>query len=382
MHQNSSLPHLLSSCDLGGLTLKNRVVMAPLTRGRAGKENIANELMAEYYAQRASAGLLITEGTFISKEAIGWNQAPGIWSDEQGEAWKGVVDTVHGHGTPIFLQLWHTGRASHSDFLDGNLPVAPSAVRHEGDKIATPSGEEKEHETPRALDEGEIPRVVGDYLEAAKKAKAAGFDGVEIHSANGYLLDQFLQSKTNQRTDDYGGSVENRFRLLREVVEACQEVFPANRIGVRISPNGSFNDMGSKDYRETFTYVVKQLSQYDLGYLHAIDGLAFGFHELGDPMTLEEIRSHYSGRVMGNCGYERDDAEQRIADGHADLIAFGRPFISNPDLVERFTNDWEFNERGSQETWYSPGKEGYTDFPTYAEAKADDDSELVEEVRS
>ncbi len=375
---SNQISHLLSPLQWDGLSLANRVVMSPMTRARAGEEMIANELMAKYYAQRSSAGLIISEGTFISKEAVGWWQAPGIWSDEQVTGWKKVTTAVHGHDTPMFLQLWHTGRASHSDFLDGEPPVAPSAIRHAGDKIRTSSGEKKAHETPRALETDEVRRVVDDYRNAAENAKLAGFDGVEIHAANGYLIDQFLQSKTNHRVDQYGGTVENRFRFLREIVEACKDVWPSQRIGVRISPNGSFNDMGSPDYRETFTYVAEQLSDYELAFLDVIDGLKFGFHKLGEPMTLEEFRGVYSGRLMGNCGYEREDAERRIADGHADLIAIGRPFISNPDLVERFANDWEFNEPAKADVWYSFDAKGYVDFPNYEEAQQ---GELSESVR-
>ena len=244
--------------------------MSPLTRGRAGKVLVANELMAEYYTQRASAGLIISEGTFVSPEAVGWLHAPGIWSDEQTDGWRRVTDVVHQHDGMMFCQLWHTGRASHSDFHGGDLPVAPSPVRHNGTPILTPSGQEKEHETPRALETDEIPRLVEDYRKAAENAKHAGFDGVEIHSANGYLLDEFLQTKTNHREDQYGGSIDNRFRLLREILEAVQTVFPSSRIGVKLSPNGNFNDMGSPDYRETFLYVAKNLDKDGLAYLNLV----------------------------------------------------------------------------------------------------------------
>ncbi|TWU46637.1 alkene reductase [Rubripirellula reticaptiva] len=367
---NQHAPQLLSELNWDGLTANNRVVMSPMTRGRAGETMTANPLMARYYAQRASAGVIITEGTFISPEAVGWNHAPGIWTDKQGEAWKPVIDAVHQHrDTPIFLQLWHTGRASHSDFHDGSLPVAPSAIRHEGDKIHTPSGDKKPHETPRALETDEIPRLIEDYRQAALRAKSAGFDGVEIHSANGYLLDEFLQSKTNHRTDQYGGSLENRYRLLSEILGAVRTVFDASRIGVRISPNGSFNDMGSPDFRETFLYVAKQLNETNLAWLDVLDGLAFGFHELGEPITLKDIREVYHGRLMANCGYDRDQAEQAVADGLADFVAFGRPYISNPDLVERFANNWTLNDVAPQSVWYSPGPEGYIDFPTYQESE-------------
>lgn len=340
-----------------------------MTRARAGEEMIPNDLMATYYVQRASAGLIISEGTFISRQAVGWVNAPGIWSKDQVVGWRRVTDAVHAEGTPMFLQLWHTGRASHPDFLDGAPPVAPSAVKLEGDSIRTPSGEKKERVQPRALETDEISGIVEDYRRAAENAKEAGFDGVEIHAANGYLIDQFLQSKTNKRDDRYGGSIENRYCLLREVVEACATIWPTQRIAVRLAPNGSFNDMGSPDFRETFTYVGKQLVAYDLAYLHVIDGLEFGFHDLGKPMTLEEFRAFYPGRLMGNCGYERQDAARQIEAGHADLIAFGRPFISNPDLVERFSRDLELSDPAPPDVWYSFGPEGYIDYPSYRESR-------------
>ena len=285
------------------------------------------------------AGLLITEATTISEEANGWNESPGIYTDEMTEGWKHTVNAVHDKGGVIFLQLWHLGRSSHSSFHDGKPAVAPSAIKINEPYIHTPTGKQP-HEVPRALETDEIPRVVDDYRQAAERAKAAGFDGVEVHSANGYLIDTFLQSKTNHRTDQYGGSVENRYRFLKEVVEGVTSVWPANRVGVRLSPNGSFNDMGSPDYREQFTFVASQLDRFGLAYLHVMDGLAFGFHELGEPMTLADFRKVFHGPLMGNCGYTQETAEKAIAEGHADLIAFGRPFISNPDLVQRFKNGW------------------------------------------
>ncbi|MEO0948054.1 MAG: alkene reductase [Cyanobacteria bacterium J06641_5] len=357
---------LLSPFDLGDLSLQNRVVLAPLTRARAGIERMPNALMAEYYRQRASAGLLISEATTVSEQANGWQNSPGIYTDAQGEGWQQVTAAVHRDGGKMFLQLWHCGRASHSDFQpDGGPPVAPSAVRLNGEGVHTPKGKQP-HETPRALATAEIPGIIEDYRRAAERAKAAGFDGVEVHSANGYLLDEFLQSKTNLRSDRYGGSLPARFQMLKEVVEAVATVWPANRIGVRLSPNGVFNDMGSPDYRETFLYAAKQLNAYGLAYLHVMDGLAFGFHELGDPMTLADFRQVFDGPLMGNCGHTQETAERAIAEGNADLIAFGRPFISNPDLVARFANGWELNP-DDPNTWYSFAAEGYTDYPTYAE---------------
>ena len=351
---------------LHDLLVRNRIVMAPMTRARAGAKRLPNSLMANYYTQRSAAGLIITEATTISEEANGWNESPGIYTDEMAHAWKSVVDAVHRQGGLIFLQLWHCGRASHSAFHNGQPAVAASAIKINGDEIHTPTGKQP-YEVPRALETSEISRLVGEYQLAAKRANSAGFDGVEIHGANGYLIDTFLQSKTNHRTDQYGGNIENRFRFLQEIVEAVTTVLPAFRVGVRLSPNGVFNDMGSPDYREQFTYVAKQLDKYDLAYLHLMDGLAFGFHQLGEPMTLAEFRSVFHGPIIGNCGYTKEAAEQAIADGHADLIAFGRPFISNPDLVERFKNNWPLAEAAPMSAWYSPtGEKGYTDFPIHA----------------
>jgi N-ethylmaleimide reductase len=357
---------LLSSFQLGDLTLKNRVVMAPMTRSRAGAERMPNPLMADYYVQRAAAGLLITEATVVSTQGNGWINTPGIYTEAQAEAWKQVVDAVHAQGTPIFLQLWHCGRASHSDFQEnGQLPVAPSAIAIAGDDgIYTPQGK-KSHETPRALETEEIPGIVSDYKQAAARALAAGFDGVEIHAANGYLIDEFLQSVTNHRSDRYGGSVENRYRFLQEITEAILSVCPAHRVGVRLSPNGVYNSMGSADFRETFLFVAQQLNQYGLAYLHLLDGLAFGFHGLGEPMTLADFQPVFERPLIGNCGYTQEMAEATIQSGDADLVAFGRPFISNPDLVERFANNWPLNPPAEMETWYSFDSEGYTDFPVY-----------------
>jgi len=340
--------------------------MSPLTRSRAGDERMPNALIAEYYVQRASAGLIISEAVVVSKQGIGWLSTPGIYSDAQAEAWKMVVDAVHAKGTPMFLQLWHCGRASHRDFFEnGELPVAPSAIKIEGDFTHTPIGKQA-YETPRALETEEIPAIVEDFRRAAARAKDAGFDGIELHAANGYLIDQFLQSKTHHRTDRYGGSLENRYRFLDEIVRAVITVWPSNRVGVHLAPNGSFNDMGSPDYRETFLYVATQLNKYDLAYLHAMDGLAFGFHRLGDPMTLAEFREVFHGPLMGNCGYTQETAEAAIRNRLADMISFGRPYLSNPDLVERFGNDWPLNPPADVHVWYSPGAAGYTDFPTYS----------------
>ena len=356
---------LLSLFDLRGLLLKNRVAMSPMTRSRAGKERMPNALMAEYYAQRSSAGLIITEGTVISRQATGWLNTPGIYSDGQAEAWKGIVDAVHAKGSTIFLQLWHCGRASHSSFHEEEgLPVAPSSIKINGDSIHTPNGKQP-YETPRALETEEVPGIVKDYRQAAERAKSAGFDGVELHAANGYLIDEFLQSKTNHRTDRYGGSLENRYRFLDEIVSSISGAWASDRVGVHIAPNGIYNDMGSPDFRETFLYVAEQLDRRKIAYLHVMDGLAFGFHELGPPMTLREFKEVFKGPLMGNCGYTRETAETAIHRQDGDLISFGRPFISNPDLVERFANGWPLNPPADQKVWYSFDKIGYTDFPRH-----------------
>ena len=370
MNSQTTSSLLLSPFKLGDLSLKNRVVMAPLTRSRAGEARMPNALMAEYYVQRASAGLILTEATVISTQANGWLNTPGIYSDEQAEAWKQVVNAVHDRETPIFMQLWHCGRASHSSFQENNqLPVAASAIKINGEGIHTPAGKQP-YETPRPLLTDEISMVVEDYRKAAERAKMAGFDGVEIHAASGYLIDTFLQSKTNHRTDSYGGGVENRYRFLKEIVEAIITVFPANRVGVRLSPNSNFNDMGSPDYREDFLYFAVQLNTYDLAYLHIVDGLALGFHALGTPMVIGEFRDVFAGPLIGNCGYTQEQAETALSSKVADLIAFGRDFISNPDLVERFARGWPLNPPAEMGVWYSFGPEGYIDFPTYQEAAA------------
>ncbi len=358
----SHSPHLLSPFDLRGLPLRNRVVMAPLTRGRAGRERVPNDLMLEYYTQRASAGLIISEATTISEQGFGWVDSPGIYNEAQVAGWAKITAALHARGTPIFLQLWHCGRASHSSFHGGRPAVSASAIKINGDYIHTPVGKQA-YEVPRALETAEIAGVVEDYRRAAERAKAAGFDGVEIHAANGYLINQFLDSKTNHRTDQYGGSLENRVRFLKEVTEAVLTVWPADRVGVRLSPNGNFNDMGAPDFRETFTHAAAQLDGCGLAYLHVVDGLAFGFHELGAPMTLAEFRAVFAGPLMGNCGYTQETAEAAIAAGDADLIAFGRPWLSNPDLVERFANGWELNPPAEMTVWSAPTAEGYTDFP-------------------
>jgi len=353
---------LLESTQIGDIPLNNRIALAPMTRTRAEEGGTPGDLMAEYYAQRAGAGLVIAEATGVDVSAIAWMGMPGVYQEHHVTGWKKTTEAVHAKGSKIFLQLWHPGRATHSLLINGRQPVAPSAVRLENSETHTPEGK-KPYEMPRALDLDEIPGLIAMFKQAAELAKAADFDGVEIHSANGYILDQFLQSKTNLRTDAYGGSIEKRYRLLDEVVRAVTEVFPPSRVAVRLSPNGVFDDMGSSDYREQFSYVAEQLNHFGLAYLHVMDGLAFGFHELGDPMTLPEFRAVFDGPLMANCGYTQETAEKAVSDGHADMVAFGRPFISNPDLVERFAGNVPLNPEADPSTWYSSSTaEGYTDF--------------------
>lgn len=357
---------LFDQITVSDIPVKNRIVMAPMTRGRAGDSRVPNELMAEYYHQRSSAGIIITEATVVSPRGIGWIGSPGIYTEAMVEGWRKVTGRLKQTDTPIFLQLWHCGRASHSDFHDGELPLSASPVKLRGDHIHTPLGK-KEYETPRAMTTEEISATVGEYRKAALNAKDAGFTGIEVHSANGYLLNQFLDSSTNVRQDMYGGSVENRYRFLGQVLSAVMEVWPADRVGVRLSPNGVFNDMGSEDFRETFTYVIEELDKLNLAYVHVMDGLAFGFHGKGEPMTLDEIRPLYRGTIIGNCGYSMEDAQERIVAGTADLAAFGRPFISNPDLVERLQNNYQLAPYDDMSLWYTPGAAGYTDYPVYGE---------------
>lgn len=356
------------------MDLPNRVALAPMTRGRASGgegDRLATDEMVEYYTQRASAGLLITEGTFTSAQAEGWWNAPFIYTKEHAASWKKVTDSVHAAGGRIFVQLWHTGRASHSSFRPNEKDgrgVAPSPIKIEGhDAGFTPAGKVP-NEVPREMTTEEAEKLPEEYKNAALMAMEAGFDGVEIHSANGYILDEFLQSSTNKRTDKYGGSIENQFRLLKEVVEAVLSVVPAEKVGVRISPNGVFNNMGTPEYQELFPYVAKSLNPYKLAYLHIMNGLGFGFHNLGEPMKLQQFRAVYDGVIMANCGYTKEEAEADIAAGHCDMVSFGRPFISNPDLVERFDKGIDLNPPAEMADYYSApgtnlGAKGYTTYP-------------------
>jgi len=371
---------LLSPTKIGDLDLNNRVIMAPLTRGRGGLSRKANKYMAEYYAMRASAGLIVSEATAISEQGYGWYGSVGLYTKEQAECWKPVVEAVHAKGGKIFAQLWHMGRQAHSSFHDSKPEVvAPSAIVVPGGHVRDVHQQEVPFEMPRALETEEIPGIVADYVESARLAKLAGFDGVEVHSANGYLIDVFLQSSTNLRTDRYGGSFENRFRILKEVVEgiAAAEHFPYSRIGVRISPNGVFGGMGSADNFDMFTYVATQLNAYGLSYLHVMDGLGFGFHNLCKAVTVFDLKKVFDGPIMVNVGLTKDSAEGMLRSGACDLAAFGRPYLSNPDLVERFQNNWPVAESAPYGDWYGrfPTPEecldGYLTYKPYEAPKVD-----------
>jgi N-ethylmaleimide reductase len=355
---------LFSTYQLGALTLPNRLIMAPLTRGRAGQDRIPNELMAEHYAQRASAGLIIAEATNISETAAGWNESPGIHNEAQVKGWQKVTKAVHNQGGRIYLQLWHCGRASHPDFQpNGETPVSSSVIAAIGD--AHTSQGKKPYSVPRALDISEIPGLIQDYVTATGRAQEAGFDGVEIHSANGYLLDQFLRDGVNQRTDAYGGSAENRSRLLGEVTEAVVKAWSADRVGVRLSPTSGFNDMRDSDPITTFTTAARSLNAFNLAYLHIMEALPG--HMLAGPgeRVTPHIRQVYQGTLMINGGYDAVTGEAAIANNEADLIAYGIPFLANPDFTERIKRNAPLNPPDF-DTLYTPGAKGYNDYPLLA----------------
>jgi N-ethylmaleimide reductase len=355
---------LFSTYQLGALTLPNRLIMAPLTRGRAGQDRIPNELMAEHYAQRASAGLIIAEATNISETAAGWNESPGVHNDAQVQGWQKVTTAVHNQGGRIYLQLWHCGRASHQDFQpNGQTPVSSSPIAAVGD-AHTPQGK-KPYPVPRALDISEIPGLIQDYVTATHRAQEAGFDGVEIHSANGYLLDQFLRDGVNQRTDEYGGSPENRSRLLCEVTEAVVKAWSADRVGIRLSPTSGFNDMRDSDPIATFTTAARSLNAFNLAYLHIMEALPG--HMLAGPgeRVTPHIRQAYQGTLMINGGYDAVTGEAAITNNEADLIAYGIPFLANPDFTERIKSNAPLNPPDFT-TLYTPGAKGYNDYPTLA----------------
>jgi N-ethylmaleimide reductase len=355
----NNVPDLFSPVEVGPLKLHNRVVMAPLTRSRAGPGNVPTQLNALYYAQRASAGLIIAEATQIAPEGQGYISTPGIHSREQIEGWKCVTKAVHVAGGHVVLQLWHVGRISHPSFQPGGaLPVAPSAIRPKGQAFTAKGFEPIP--TPRALETAEIPRIVAKYAQAAQNALAAGFDGVEVHAANGYLIDQFLRDQTNKRTDRYGGSIANRSRFLLEVVEAVTAAVSAERTGVRISPQNGQNDISDSDPQRLFNYVAQQLSGKGLAYLHTIEGDTGGVAV--PPFDYAKLKRLFGGIVIANNGFDKARASEAIAQGRADLAAFGKPFISNPDLVIRLLLDAPLAP-ANRETFYGGAEQGYTDYP-------------------
>jgi N-ethylmaleimide reductase len=361
---SNSKSQLFNSLQMGELNLSNRIVMAPLTRNRAGAGNVPGDMNTLYYNQRASAGLIITEASQISETALGYPATPGIHSDEQIAGWKKITDAVHVQNGLIFIQLWHVGRISHPSMLPDNaLPVAPSAIQPQGEAI-TYEGMQA-YVTPRALELNEMPGLIADYVHAAKSAKAAGFDGIEIHAANGYLLDAFLRDGTNTRDDRYGGSIENRLRLLDEVISAVKEVWPSQQVGVRLSPENQFNDISDSQPQTTFNAVADMLSQHDLAYLHVLEGDMLN-DERGVDYT--ELKHRFGGLYMANMGYGQSAAEEALQQGNADMIAFGQLFIANPDLPERFAQGAALNEP-DQATFYGGDEKGYTDYPSLEEEK-------------
>ena len=353
---------VLQPVKIGHLRLKNRIVMAPLTRSRSNDAGVPPDFAADYYAQRAEAGLIISEATNISAQARGYALTPGIWSDAQVEAWRQIVDAVHRRGGLIFLQLWHTGRISHPDLHGGALPVAPSAIRPEGQAFTNDGM--KDHVTPRALETEEIPPIVEDYRRAAVNAKAAGFDGVEVHSANNYLLEQFVRDSTNHRTDQYGGSIENRLRFPLAVVEAVVDVWGAKRVGIRISPATTAPGETPLDSTtmETFGTYVDALSKIGLLYVHDIEGVTQQTREVSDDISFPALRRRFSGAYIANNQYTLDLAEKTLAAGDADLFSLGRTFIANPDLVDRLRTGAPLAD-APKRYWYGGGAVGYSDWP-------------------
>ncbi|MCK9637702.1 MAG: alkene reductase [Methylobacter tundripaludum] len=352
--------NLFSPILFGDLALANRIIMAPLTRNRAGDGNVPQDMNVEYYRQRAGAGLIISEGSQISPGGVGYPRTPGIHSEAQVKGWKRVTDAVHNEGGRIFIQLWHTGRISHSSLQpDHRLPVAPSALKAAGQAV-TDEGMQ-DFETPHALTLDELPGIVADYASAAQNAKAAGFDGVEIHAANGYLLDQFLRDGTNRREDSYGGDIANRMRLLVDVVEAVVAVWGDHRVGVRLSPENSFNDIKDSRPQKTFNAVAKKLSEYPLAYLHVLEGDMLTGERHVDYLAL---RNCFSGLYMANNGYDLERGNSAIEQGHADMVAFGKLFIANPDLPVRFAKKLPLNTP-DQATFYGGDEKGYIDYPKY-----------------
>lgn len=352
---------LFSPINMGELTLSNRVLMAPLTRNRSNSDGTPTEMAQIYYNQRAAAGLIFSEATQISDIAKGYLDTPGIYTKDHVKGWKPITDAVHAGGGLIFCQLWHVGRISHVSLLpDGKSPVAPSAIQADAQTFTADGFQDCSE--PVALTKDGIKDTIADFVTAARCAKEAGFDGIEVHSANGYLLDQFLQDGTNKRDDEYGGSLENRTRLLAEVLEAVSEIWPRNRIGVRLSPLGHAGDISDSDPEATFSYVYDMLDKEKLAYLHVVEEFPGNDAGSDEEALIKKLRKLYSGFYIGNGGYDADRAAEAIGSGYAHAITFGRPFIANPDLPERYRTEAELNEP-NDETFYGGGAEGYIDYP-------------------
>lgn len=365
---DSTVEALFTPLALGPHEMKNRIVMAPLTRNRAATGNVPRPLNAEYYRQRATAGLIITEASQISQQGMGYPATPGIHSNEQISGWQAVTGAVHDAGGLIFLQLWHVGRISHPTFQPGGaLPVAPSALKPPGEAF-TYDGPQP-FETPRALRAEEIPAIVSQYRVAAMNALAAGFDGIEVHGANGYLLDQFLRDGSNHRADEWGGSVENRARLLLEVTSAVSGVWGADRVGVRLSPLNAFNGMSDSDPGRTFLYAAGALGELGLAYLHVVEHNMDPTVDSGQQVDYEAMKRAFGGLYMANGAYDRQRAATAVEKGSADMVSFGIPFIANPDLPARLRADAALAQ-SDPETWYGGDAHGYTDYPSMAAAGA------------
>ena len=348
------MPNFFDPIQIGDLKLPHRIFMAPLTRCRAIDRRIPNQLMAEYYAQRASAGLIFSEATAVSPMGVGYPDTPGIWSSQQVDAWKMITAKVHKEGGKMLLQLWHVGRISDPVYLNGALPVAPSAVRPVGH--VNQIRPKKEFVTPRALETKELPGIIEEYRKGAQNAKEAGFDAVEIHGANGYLLDQFLQDSTNKRTDAYGGPIENRARLMLEVADAVISVWGKGRVGMHLAPRGDSNNMGDSNPRATFGYVAQQLGKRKIAFICARESI--GPNRIGP-----ELKKIFGGIYIANEGFTKETAQAALDAGQADAIAFGKQFLANPDLPKRFADNAALNTPDPN-TFYGPGKEGYTDYPS------------------
>lgn len=353
---------LFSSYQLGNITLENRVVMAPMTRSRADGDHVPTDIMIKYYAQRANAGLIITEGTAPSANGVGYPRIPGLYNEAQMKAWKPIVDAVHEAGGKIFVQLMHTGRVSHPENLPtGTTIVAPSAIRLEETKMYVDGKGEEEMPVPTKMNKDDIAEAIEEFVSSAKMAIEAGFDGVELHAANGYLIEQFISPTSNKRTDSYGGSVENRSRFALEVARAVSVAIGKEKVGIRLSPYGVFNEVGFQEgVQETFNYLTEKLSEVGLVYVHLVDHSSMGTPEV--PTDIKRsIRERFDGTLILSGGYDKERAEKDLNDNLGDLVAFGRPYVANPDLVLRMKHDEELNEP-DQSTFYTPGEEGYNDY--------------------